>query len=78
VLVEDKPEILTAVKRALGTRVTTVLVRQGKYGQAPLPNEAPPDLVFDSISALAESDFSRLDPALSETAVLTVSPTALT
>ena len=61
VLVEDKPEILTAVKRALGPRVTTVLVRQGKYGQAPLPEDAPPDLVFESIGALAESDFSLLD-----------------
>jgi phosphoglycolate phosphatase-like HAD superfamily hydrolase len=61
VLVEDKPEILTVVKRVLGPRVTTVLVRQGKYGQAQLPEDALPDLVFDSIGALAESDFSRLD-----------------
>jgi FMN phosphatase YigB (HAD superfamily) len=61
VLVEDKPEILAAVKRALGPRVTTVLVRQGKYGQVPLPEDAPLDLVFDSIGALAESDFSLLD-----------------
>jgi phosphoglycolate phosphatase-like HAD superfamily hydrolase len=61
VLVEDKPEILTVVKRVLGPRVTTVLVRQGKYGQAQLPEDALPDLVFDSIGALAKSDFSRLD-----------------
>jgi FMN phosphatase YigB (HAD superfamily) len=61
VLVEDKPEILTAVKQYLGPRVTTVLVRQGKYGQAPLPSDTPPDLVFESIEALAESDFSLLD-----------------
>src|SRR5215212_8152678 len=64
VLVEDKPEILTAVKRTLGPRVTTVLVRQGKYGQVPLPADAPPDLVFDSVGALAETDFSLLDPGL--------------
>ena len=64
VLVEDKPEILTVVKRALGPRVTTVLVRQGKYGQASLPEDAPPDLVFDSIGALAASDFSLLDRGL--------------
>ena len=63
VLVEDKPDILTTVKRALGPRVTTVLVRQGKYGQAPLSEDVPPDLVFDSIGALAESDFSQLDLA---------------
>ena len=62
VLVEDKPEILTAVKRALGSRVTTVLVRQGKYGKAPLPRDLPPDMVFQSIGAFAESDFSLLDP----------------
>jgi FMN phosphatase YigB (HAD superfamily) len=61
VLVEDKPEILAAVKRALGARVTTVLVRQGKYGKAPFPEDAPPDVVFQSIAALAESDFSLLD-----------------
>src|SRR5687768_6420428 len=61
VLVEDKPDILTAVKQHLGPRVTTVLVRQGKYGQAPLPPDTPPDLVFESIKALAESDFSLLD-----------------
>ena len=65
VLVEDKPEILTVVKRALGPRVTTVLVRQGKYGKAPLPEDTPPDLVFESIGELAESDFSRLDDGLS-------------
>jgi hypothetical protein len=61
VLVEDKPDILTAVKQHLGPRVTTVLVRQGKYGQAPLPSDTPADLVFESIEALAESDFSLLD-----------------
>jgi FMN phosphatase YigB (HAD superfamily) len=64
VLVEDKPEILTVVKRALGPRVTTVLVRQGKYGKAPLAEDAPPDVVFDSIGALAASDFSFLDRAV--------------
>jgi FMN phosphatase YigB (HAD superfamily) len=62
VLVEDKPEILTAVKRALGSRVTTVLVRQGKYGKASLPQDLPPDMVFQSIGAFAESDYSLLDP----------------
>jgi FMN phosphatase YigB (HAD superfamily) len=60
VFVEDKPEILTVVKRALGPRVTTVLVRQGKYGQAPLPEDTPPDLVFDSIGAFADSAISLL------------------
>ncbi|HEX2282340.1 MAG TPA: HAD family hydrolase [Thermomicrobiales bacterium] len=61
VLVEDKPEILKVVKRILGPRVTTILVRQGKYGQAALLEGERPDLVFDSIGALADSDFSLLD-----------------
>lgn len=60
VLVEDKPDILAAVKRALGSRVTTVLLRQGKYGNVPLSEEPPPDLVYDSIGALAESGFDDL------------------
>jgi hypothetical protein len=42
--------------------VTTVLVRQGKYGKAPLPQDLPPDMVFQSIGAFAKSDFSLLDP----------------
>jgi FMN phosphatase YigB (HAD superfamily) len=62
VLVEDKPDILRAVKSYLGPRVTTVLVRQGKYAHEPLTEEPAPDLVFDSIGALAESDLARLDP----------------
>lgn len=33
VLVDDKPRILGAVKRAWGPRVTTVFVRQGHYAQ---------------------------------------------
>lgn len=59
VLVEDKPDILAGVKRKLGPRVTTVLVRQGKYGNAPLTGE-PPDLVLDTIGELPE----RLPAAL--------------
>ena len=59
VLVEDKPDILAAVKRKLGPRVTTVLVRQGKYGNAPLTEE-PPDLVITTIGELP----ARLPAAL--------------
>jgi len=60
VLVEDKPEILAKVKQTLGSRVTTVLVRQGKYAFAPLTEEPAPDVVFESIAAFAESDLSAL------------------
>jgi FMN phosphatase YigB (HAD superfamily) len=61
VLVEDKPEILAAIKRALGSRITTVLVRQGKYANRPLDEQPAPDRVFDNIGAFAASDFSELN-----------------
>jgi len=62
VLVEHKPEILTAIKRALGSRITTVLVRQGKYANRPLDEQPAPDRVFDNIGAFAASDLRALDP----------------
>jgi FMN phosphatase YigB (HAD superfamily) len=74
VLVEDKPDILAAVKRALGPRVTTVLVRQGKYANAPLGEEPAPDLVFDSIGALVEHGLDGLAP---EVAAATASEVGL-
>lgn len=52
VLVEDKPDILAHVKQAWGDRVTTVLVKQGKYANAQLPAEMQPDLTYDGIEAL--------------------------
>ncbi len=61
VLVEDKPSILAVVKQKLGPRVTTVLVRQGRYGrEEPIPAAWPPDATFASIEALAESDLGAL------------------
>ena len=64
VLVEDKPSILAAVKRKLGPRVTTVLVRQGTYGQEePIPRDYPPDRMFSTIGELAGGDFAALVPA---------------
>ena len=62
VLVEDKPEILSAIKRSLGSQITTVLVRQGKYANRPLDEQPAPDRVFDSIGAFAASDLRELDP----------------
>ena len=55
VLVEDKPDILARVKEVLGPRVTTVLVRQGKYANAPLDEKLAPDLVLPNIVALTSS-----------------------
>jgi FMN phosphatase YigB (HAD superfamily) len=58
VLVEDKPEILAKVKQALGPLVTTVLVRQGKYANAPLTMEPAPDVVFESIGAFTTDELT--------------------
>jgi FMN phosphatase YigB (HAD superfamily) len=65
VLVEDKPSILATVKRRLGPRVTTVLVRQGRYGtEEAIPADSPPDAVFGAIAELAASDFAEFAPSL--------------
>ena len=64
VLVEDKPSILAVVKQKLGPRVTTVLVRQGRYGrEEPMPADGPPDAIFATIEAFAESDVGALLPS---------------
>jgi FMN phosphatase YigB (HAD superfamily) len=62
VLVEDKPDILAHVKRVLGPLVTTVLLRQGKYANAPLTETPVPDVVFENIEAFAASDLAALHP----------------
>ncbi|MFN8593924.1 MAG: hypothetical protein U0031_20880 [Thermomicrobiales bacterium] len=60
VLVEDKPDILAAVKRKLGPRITTVLVRQGKYAAMPLNDDPPPDVTLPSIAALTRDELERI------------------
>ena len=60
VMVDDKPQLLAAMKQILGARLTTVFVRQGHYaleaaGQAIDP---PPDRVVDRIGELLQVDFS--------------------
>jgi FMN phosphatase YigB (HAD superfamily) len=61
VLVDDKPRILAAVKRAWGPRVTTVFVRQGQYAHdaavvASLPR---PDLTVERIGDLLDHDLPQ-------------------
>ena len=53
VVVDDKPTIHAAIKGALGTRVTTVLVEQGRYAEAGEAVTPPPDLRLPSIAAFA-------------------------
>jgi FMN phosphatase YigB (HAD superfamily) len=62
VLVDDKPRILAAVKASWGSRVTTVMPRQGQYANdakvvASLP---PADLTLERVGDLLAFEFSDL------------------
>jgi FMN phosphatase YigB (HAD superfamily) len=61
VLIDDKPKILAAVKKAWGERVTTILPRQGQYALAADAASYPPaDLTVERIGELTEYDLSGL------------------
>jgi len=61
VLVDDKLRILTAVKRAWGTRVTTVFPRQGHYAHDPkVIAECPPaDITVERVGELVDYELDR-------------------
>jgi len=54
VMVDDKPNLLAAMKAALGTKLTTVFVRQGHYALDAQANTylPPPDRVIERIGDL--------------------------
>jgi FMN phosphatase YigB (HAD superfamily) len=62
VLVDDKLRILTTVKKALNSRVTTVFPRQGQYAHDPNIIAAcpPADLTVERIGDLLQYDLSAL------------------
>jgi FMN phosphatase YigB (HAD superfamily) len=65
VLVDDKLRILTTVKRAWGSRVTTIFARQGSYAHdteavARFPR---PDIAVQHVADLLRCDLSRLGMA---------------
>jgi FMN phosphatase YigB (HAD superfamily) len=62
VLVDDKLRILTTVKKALQSRVTTVFPRQGQYAQDPkiIAEWPPADLTVERIGDLLDYDLSAL------------------
>jgi plasmid stabilization system protein ParE len=64
VLVDDKPRILSAVKRSWGNRVTAVFARQGSYARdAQTVGALPPaDVTIDRIGDLLSFDLPRLRP----------------
>ncbi len=58
VMVDDKPNLLAAMKSILGAKLTTVFVRQGHYALAPESQTAAPapDLVIEQIGDLLNHD----------------------
>jgi FMN phosphatase YigB (HAD superfamily) len=60
VMVDDKPNLLAAMKLALGERLTTVFVRQGHYARdaASTALELLPDHTIDDIGDLLGHDLS--------------------
>jgi len=62
VLVDDKPRILAAVKKAWGNRVTTMFPRQGQYARDAKLYPAA-DLSVEHIGDLVTLDVSQLLPA---------------
>jgi FMN phosphatase YigB (HAD superfamily) len=60
VMVDDKPNLLAAMKVILGRKLTTVFVRQGHYALAAQSNNLwpPPDRVIDRIGDLITLNLS--------------------
>jgi FMN phosphatase YigB (HAD superfamily) len=52
VIIDDKPSILADVKQALGEKVTTVFIKQGKYAHEDLPEGFLPDISVERIADL--------------------------
>ena len=61
VLVDDKEKILALAKEVLGSKLTTVWVKQGHYAHDPAQHRQPdPDITIESISdicGLGRADF---------------------
>ena len=62
VMIDDKPNLLAAMKSALGGTLTTVFVRQGHYALAAGSDtlRPAPDRVFERIGDLATLNFSDI------------------
>jgi FMN phosphatase YigB (HAD superfamily) len=54
VMVDDKALILAESKAVLGSRLTTVFVKQGKYAREPLPANFTPTLSIEQIGNLRD------------------------
>jgi hypothetical protein len=63
VMVDDKPNLLAAMKSTLKDRLTTVFVRQGHYALAAESNsvEPAPDMVIERIGDLMQHNLSDFE-----------------
>jgi FMN phosphatase YigB (HAD superfamily) len=66
VMVDDKPNLLAAMKNVLGAKLTTVFVRQGHYALAPDANshQPAPDRVIERIGDLVDFNSSHFQGKL--------------
>jgi len=62
VLIDDKPRILTAVKRIWGPRVTAVFPKQGMYAHdaEALAANPPAEIAIERINELLDLDLARI------------------
>lgn len=51
-IIDDKPQILADMQTAMGNRLTTVFVKQGKYADASLPAHFAPTIIVEHIADL--------------------------
>jgi len=60
VMVDDKPNLLAAMKSILGNKLTSVFVRQGHYALAPESNsvQPAPDMTIERIEDLINHTLS--------------------
>ncbi|MBS0192781.1 MAG: HAD family hydrolase [Proteobacteria bacterium] len=61
-MVDDKPQLLAAMKRSMGDALTTVFVKQGHYAAqaAGAALEPPPDIVVEAIADLRKLGVEEL------------------
>lgn len=67
VMVDDKPDLLAAMKRQLGARLTTVWVRQGHYAAA-AADQRPEPAPDRTIRCIAELQERKLEDFLADAA----------
>ena len=62
IAIDDKPHLLSAMKRALGSRISTIFVRQGHYALEAQGEhlDPPPDVTIERIAEMIDFDLSPL------------------